>query len=248
MHGGQLNAKPVKPVSAKSWVVSDITGRVIHGEQIDVVRPIASITKLVTAMIVLDAEQDLDEMLPLSRRLKNRLSDRQPYSRRTLLEISLVNSDNRASMTLCEHYPGGYDSCIQALNRKVQELGMYSTSLSDPTGLDNRNTSTAQDLVQLVRAARSYGMIIDSSRKNKVEVRVKKRWIHFVNTNPMIGGKHNVLVSKTGFTTPAGGCIVLLLDTDLGDRVVVVLGSRNTRTRIPEAEFIAELPDDEQQD
>lgn len=240
LHTEQLQAKPV---SAKSWVVSDITGRIIHEEQIDAVRPIASITKLITAMIVLDAGQDLDEMLPLSSRLKNRLPNKEKYTRRTLLEISLVNSDNRASMTLCEHYPGGYDACIRALNVKVQELGMSNTLLTDPTGLDHRNLSTARDLVFLVRAARTYGMIIDSSRKNQVKVRTIKRWIHFVNTNPMIGRKQNVLVSKTGWTIPAGGCIVLLLDTDLGDRIVVILGSRNTHTRIPEAEFISALPD-----
>lgn len=241
-YGGNVNAQPL---SAKSWLVSDIRGQVIRGEDIDAVRPIASITKLMTAMIVLDAKQDLDEYIELSRKLHNKLPAKIKLTRRTLIEMSLVKSDNRASMTLCEHYPGGFDACIRSMNRKASALDMSKTEFHDPTGLDNRNVSTARDLVNLVKAARSYGLIVDSSQKAQVKVSVRKYWLIFNNTNPMVvkNPKH-VMVSKTGYTTPAGGCIVLLLDTAHGDRVVVVLGSKNTRTRIPEAEFIADMHDD----
>jgi D-alanyl-D-alanine endopeptidase (penicillin-binding protein 7) len=115
----------------------------------------------------------------------------------------------------------------------------------DPTGLDNRNISTAEDLIILVQAARTYPLIVDASKKTKVEIKISRRWVFFKNTNPMIGKDHRIVVSKTGFTNPAGGCIVMAMDTDLGQRTVVVLGSKNTKTRIPEAEFISNLkPED----
>ena len=240
-YGGNVNAQPL---SAKSWLVSDIRGQVIRGENIDAVRPIASITKLMTAMVVLDAQQNLEEYVELSRKLSNRMPAKVKLTRRTLLEMSLIHSDNRASLTLCEHYPGGLDACLGAMNRKAQSLDMDQTEFHDPTGLDNRNVSTARNLINLVKAARGYGIIVDSSQKSQVRVEMKKYWLIFNNTNPMIvRNTRHVLVSKTGFTNPAGGCIVLLLDTAQGDRVVVVLGSRNTRTRIPEAEFIADMKD-----
>lgn len=240
-HGSYVNGQPL---SAKSWLVSDVSGQVIRGENIDSVRPIASITKLMTAMVVLDARQDLEEYIELSKKLHNRMPLKIKLTRRTLLEMSLIHSDNRASLTLCEHYPGGLDACLRAMNRKAQNLNMDLTEFHDPTGLDNRNVSTARNLINLVKAARSYGIVVDSSQKAQVRVEMKKYWLIFNNTNPMIvKNTRHVLVSKTGFTNPAGGCIVLLLDTVQGDRVVVVLGSKNTRTRIPEAEFIADMKD-----
>ena len=227
------------PVTAKSWLVSDITGNIVASENIDELRPIASITKLITAMVVIDAQQDMDEVITLVAGTKKRPGV--TFTRRQLMEISLVHSDNRASFVLCDHYPGGRNSCISAMNNKVHSLGMTRTSISDPSGLDNRNVSTARELILLVRAARTYGAIIDASKQARVEIKLKKKWLFFNNTNPMIGKDRRVVVSKTGFTNPAGGCIVLLLDTEQGDRVVVVLGSKNTRTRIPEAEFISNI-------
>jgi D-alanyl-D-alanine endopeptidase (penicillin-binding protein 7) len=226
-------------LTAKSWLVSDITGKIIASENIDDVRPIASITKLLTAMVVLDAQQNMDEAVTLVPGTKKRPG--LAFTRRQLMEMSLVHSDNRASFALCDHYPGGRDACITAMNNKAHGLGMTQTSVSDPTGLDNRNVSTARELVLLARAARTYGAIVDAGKQQRVEIKLKKKWLFFNNTNPMIGKDRRVVISKTGFTSPAGGCIVLLLDTELGDRVVVVLGSKNTRTRIPEAEFISKM-------
>lgn len=226
-------------LTAKSWLVSDITGKIIASENIDDVRPIASITKLLTAMVVLDAQQNMDEAVTLVPGTKKRPG--LAFTRRQLMEMSLVHSDNRASFALCDHYPGGRDSCITAMNNKAHGLGMIQTSMSDPTGLDNRNVSTARELVLLARAARTYGAIVDAGKQQRVEIKLKKKWLFFNNTNPMIGKDPRIVISKTGFTNPAGGCIVLLLDTELGDRVVVVLGSKNARTRIPEAEFISNI-------
>jgi len=238
-----------QPVTAKSWLVVDENGKIIKGENTTVVRPIASITKLVTAMIVLDAKQDLDEKIAYrtfkSKRKhqgkKETVDKSHMLTRRELLYMSIVHSDNHASGVLCSNYMGGSTDCISAMNFKVARLGMMHTSMFDPTGLDNRNTSTAEDLVKLVHAARAYPEIVHASKQTKVEVKLQKKWLVFNNTNPMIGKDHRIVVSKTGFTNPAGGCIVLGMDTELGQRTVIVLGSKNTRTRIPEAEFIADM-------
>ena len=236
-------------VTAKSWLVADADGKIIKGENTTAVRPIASITKLVTAMIVLDAKQDLDEKIAYrtfkSKRKhqgkKETVDKSHMLTRRELLYMSIVHSDNHASGVLCSNYMGGSTDCISAMNFKVAKLGMMNTSMFDPTGLDNRNTSTAEDLVKLVHAARAYPEIVHASKQTKVKVKLQKKWLVFNNTNPLIGKDHRITVSKTGFTNPAGGCIVLGMDTELGQRTVIVLGSKNTRTRIPEAEFISNM-------
>ena len=235
-----------KHVTAKSWLVSDATGKIIKGENTQEVRSIASISKLITAMIVLDAKQDMDEQLVYRSTLvrkKKKVVDTptQQFTRAQLLDMAIVHSDNRATQLLCSQYPGGTDACIVAMNIKVIHLGMYSTSMSDPTGLDNRNVSTAEDLIKLVAAAREYPEIINASKQSRVEIKIKKKWFVFNNTNPMIGKDHRIVISKTGWITASGGCIVMGLDTELGARTVVVLGSKNTHTRIPEAEFIADI-------
>jgi D-alanyl-D-alanine carboxypeptidase len=240
-------------VTAKSWLVADAEGKIIKGENTDTIRPIASISKLLTAMIVLDAKQNLDERITYkafrSKHRHHSKKDQVPRSqmltRRELLNMALVHSDNHAAAVLCSNYPGGITGCLSSMNFKVARLGMMHTSMMDPTGLDNRNVSTAEDLVLLVRAARTYPEIVYASKQSKIEINISKRWVFFKNTNPMIGKDHRIVVSKTGFTNPAGGCIVMGMDTDLGQRTVVVLGSKNTKTRIPEAEFISNLkPED----
>ena len=237
-----------QPVTAKSWLVADANGKIIRGENTTEVRPVASISKLLTAMVVLDAKQDLDEKITYrtfkskARNHKKEKVDKSHYlTRRELLNMALVHSDNHAAGVLCSNYKGGTLDCLNAINFKVAKLGMYHTSMFDPTGLDNRNVSTAEDLIKLVQAARGYPEIVNASKQTKVEIKISKRYWVFNNTNPMIGKDHRIVVSKTGFTNPAGGCIVMGLDTELGQRTVVVLGSKNTHTRIPEAEFISNI-------
>jgi D-alanyl-D-alanine endopeptidase (penicillin-binding protein 7) len=125
------------------------------------------------------------------------------------------------------------------MNIKAQLLGMSNTKYVEPTGLSVFNVSTATDLVKLVIAAKSYAEVIEAAHTPQVKIKMKKRWIFFSNTNPIIGKRHEFIVSKTGYIRASGGCIVMMLDTELGRRIVVVLGSKNTHTRIPEAEFIA---------
>lgn len=241
-------------VTAKAWLVADAAGQVIDSSNSSVVRPIASITKLVTAMVVLDANQPLAQMIPLSQQLEDALPRDKVLSRREVLYLALVKSDNRAALTLCEQYPGGLKACVIAMNRKMIDLGMQNSRVVEPTGLDVRNVSTADDLARLVLATKGYPDIVDASQTASVDIRTpikqvvgkrnRRRWVtvertvSFQNTNPLVrNGGEAVVISKTGFTNPAGGCIALLMN----NRVVIILGSKNTHTRIPEAQLLSRL-------
>lgn len=228
--------------TAKSWLVSNIDGHILDGEDVDKVRPIASITKLLTVMVVMDLKPDMSEKLTLTTKLQDRLpAKNQTLSRADLISMSIIHSSNRAAYTLCEHYPGGMEKCVEAMNRKLKSLKMENSIVYEPTGLDKRNVSTARELIYLTKAASEYSNIVYASRKSEIKIQVKKKWYVFRNTNPMIGHYQNIVVSKTGFINQSGGCITLLLDTSVGERIIVVLGSKNTHTRIPEAEFIYEV-------
>jgi len=234
-----------KPISAKSFLVTDNKGTVILERNADRTQPIASITKLMTAIIVLNAHQDLGEELRLDFKKSNVYHTKLPrtlktLSRGELLDLAIVKSDNFAAYTLCENYPGGVDRCVAEMNHQALEFGMYSTHFTDPTGLDQGNQSNARDLVKLVLVASQHPEITEASGKPLVSIQVKKRWWDFWNTNSLVRkNSERVIVSKTGYIHESGGCVVMLLDTDLGQRVIVLLGSKNTRTRIPELEQIA---------
>ena len=219
------NTKPV-PITATSWLVANAYGDVIQGENIDQQRSIASITKLMTVMVVLDANQDLAEVVG-------------PYTRKELIQLAMVKSDNHAAQMLCNSYPGGSTACVSAMNAKARKLKLSNTRYIEPTGLSVMNVSTAHDLIQIVLESSTYPEIVQSSKTSEVKIKLKKKWFVFHNTNPIIGKRHDFIVSKTGYIRASGGCIVMMLDTDVGRRIVVVLGSKNTKTRIPEAEFIA---------
>jgi D-alanyl-D-alanine carboxypeptidase len=232
-------------VTAKSYIVTDNKGAVILEKNADRTQSIASITKLMTAIIVLNAHQDLSEELRLDFKKSNVYHTKLPrtlktLSRGELLDLAIVKSDNFAAYTLCANYPGGVDRCIAEMNHEALEFGMYSTHFTDPTGLDQGNQSNARDLVKLVLVASRHPEITEASGKPLVSIRVKKRWWDFQNTNSLVRkNSENVIVSKTGYINASGGCVVMLLDTDLGQRVIVLLGSKNTRTRIPEAKEIS---------
>lgn len=213
-------------LTAHTWLVADGDGRIIQSENAQELRSIASITKLMTAMVIIDAGQNPKEKLG-------------NLTREQHIQMALVMSSNESAITLCDNYPGGKSSCIRDMNQKAIAMNMPNTKFVEASGLSPMNISTGKDLVELVLAASYYPDIIQASKTAQVKIQVKKKWFFFNNTNPIIGKRHNFMVSKTGWTNAAGGCIVMLLDTDIGRRLVVVLGSKNTRTRIPEAEFIA---------
>jgi len=211
------------PISAKSWVVADVNGKIIKGANTNDLRSIASITKLMTAMVVLDANQNLDE----------KIND---ISRRQHLRLALIRSNNDSSDLLCEHYPGGYQACVDAMNAKARSLKMRDTSFVDASGLDDDNVSTSSSLIKLVLAAQQYPLIVKSSQTPKMRIKLDEGYYSYKNTNPLVSKKF--IVSKTGYIRAAGGCIALLMDTNKGRRVVVILGSKNTHTRIPEVKHL----------
>ena len=226
---------PQQNITAQSWLVADDNGTILHGTNINEIRSIASITKLMTVMVVLDYNQNLSEIIP--KKLHNR-----KLTRQTLIDLTVVKSDNAAAKLLCDYFPNGYNACIEAMNEKAKSLGMYNTSFTDPTGLYHTNVSTAEDLIKLVHAASNYPEIVQASNMDAVRWNVgKKRQRVFVNTNSLVRNGYNFVVSKTGWITKSGGCIVMMMKTAKGVRTVILLGSKNIKTRIPEAYLIANL-------
>lgn len=219
-------------IQAKSWLIADGQGNIIEHENIEIQQPIASITKLMTAMVVLDANENLTMPLPKKFRGLN-------VSREQLLNLAVIKSDNIAARMLCEFYHRGYKACIEDMNHKASVLGMSDTSFFDSSGLDNRNVSTPRDLIKLLLAAEKYPLIVSASNQLVGELKKTKKkkiikW-RYTNTNPLVG-KYNVIVSKTGYVRASGGCLVMSAIVDGKKRLFVVLNSNTTRTRIRDME------------
>jgi D-alanyl-D-alanine endopeptidase (penicillin-binding protein 7) len=212
-------------ISAQSWLETDDQGNLIEGYNITEVRSIASITKLMTVMAVIDNNQNMQQKLG-------------KYTREQHIQLALVKSDNNSAKVLCDNFPGGRFECIRYMNEKANYLGMLRTKFVEPTGLSPMNISTALDLLRLVFEASHYSEITQASRTAVLTIKTGKQSQSFNNTNPIVGKRHSFIVSKTGTTNAAGGCIVMMVDTDVGRRIVIVLGSKNGKVRIPEAEFI----------
>jgi D-alanyl-D-alanine endopeptidase (penicillin-binding protein 7) len=222
-------------LTAQAWLVADDNGLILEGSHTTDVRSIASITKLMTSMVVLDSGQSLTEIIP--KKLYNRT-----FTRQELLNLAIVKSDNNAARMLCDYYPGGMFRCIQAMNDKANELKMYSSNFTDPTGLLTTNVSTAEDLIKLVMAAKNYPTITNASNTSTIQWQInKKTRAIFHNTNTLVGKGVDFIVSKTGWITASGGCIVMMLRGEQGVRTVILLGSKNTKTRIPEAYMVSKL-------
>jgi D-alanyl-D-alanine endopeptidase (penicillin-binding protein 7) len=222
-------------LTAQAWLVADSNGKILEGSNTKEIRSIASITKLMTAMVVLDSGQSLTEIIP--KKLYNK-----QLTRETLIDLAIVKSDNNAAKMLCDYYPGGYKSCIEAMNAKAISLQMNNSLFTDPTGRYHTNVSTAEDLIKLVFSASTYPLIVEASNMDAVRWSLnKKKTAEFKNTNTLVGHGYKFLVSKTGFINKAGGCIVMMLDTTQGIRTVVLLGSKNTKTRIPEAQMLSQI-------
>lgn len=221
-------------IQAKSWLIADADGKIIESENVEIVQPIASITKLMTAMIVLDSNPNLSEVV--SKKFKG-LS----LTKEQLLNLAIIKSDNTAAKILCETYHKGYNNCISDMNSKAQILGMKDTYFADSSGLDNRNVSSPIDLIKLLQAAERYPEIVKASNISVGElIKKKKRKISkwkFSNTNPLVA-KYNVIVSKTGYVKASGGCLVMSVYIKNKKKLFIVLNSKTTRTRIHDMETL----------
>lgn len=237
-------AKKPESILATNYLVQDIdSGEIIKEQGSQEVRSIASITKLMTAIVVLDAKQDLNEFITVTpiKGIKSKLSKGQ-ISRGDLLVLALMSSDNLAAKLLAINYPGGESSAIAAMNAKAQQLNMSSSRFVDPTGLLNDNVSTGLDLVKLIEAAENYQYIkyASTSAKMSVPVQGKKRtnYIDFHTTNHLVLQDPNIVLSKTGWIRNSGGCLIMAVH-DGGRRLaVILLNSRNTHTRFRDAELL----------
>ena len=215
--------------STESVLIADFDGNIVRQRDIDLVRPIASISKLMVAL--LSSEQDLDELLsiPLERHVQTVIPKKvKSLTRNELLTLALVRSDNLAAQILCANI----DNCVNRMNEKAIELGMFNTHYNEPTGLDRGNVSTATDLLKLVMVATINPVITSLSKLPKAEIDSGKISIKVHNTNPLTSTL-NIILSKTGFTNPAGGCLVMAVNSPVGQRILILLGSKNARTRIP---------------
>jgi D-alanyl-D-alanine endopeptidase (penicillin-binding protein 7) len=224
--------KGTPDLRSASALVTDDEGNIIYGKDIDAVRPIASITKLMTAMVVLDSALDLEQKITISeadldrvRLTGSRLEVGATLTRREMLQLAIMSSENRAASALGRNWPGGLQSFIAQMNQKAGELKMSRSHFTDPAGLNGGNTSTASDLVKLVLAANRYPLIHQASTRQSLQVRPfsNRGPLAYNNTNRLLkNSSWDIALSKTGYINEAGRCLVMLASID-GKPVSIVL-------------------------
>lgn len=234
--------------SVNAMVIDLQDNDVLYSRNADVVVPIASVSKLMTAMVVLDDKAPLDEWIAVdvskTREMKNVFSHVRIGSqlkRKDMLLLALMASENRAAATLAHHYSKGYDGFIAAMNAKAKALGMTHTHFVEPTGLSEKNVSTARDLARMVQAANRYALITELSTTPKKDMYFRKpnHVRAFYNTNPLVRAKSwDIAVSKTGFINEAGRCLVMLADIQNKPTAVVLLDSFGKRSHFGDANRI----------
>jgi len=251
--GSPLSARaadkvPARPEvrSAAALIVDANTGDVIFERDAKLVTPVASITKLMTALVVLDGKQPLDEVIKITAadRWKGKgafshLPNGAKLTRGDLLRLALMASENLAARTLGRNYPGGLTAFVRTMNMKAKVLGMTQTHFDDPSGLSSLNVSTARDLVKLVNAASRNPQIKEYSTLATHEVRAGKSVRLYRNTNLLVGKPDwDIVVQKTGFTNDAGQCLVM--EAMIAERpvVMVFLNSFGKLTRTADARRI----------
>ncbi len=222
-------------LKSASAIVIDDQGNLIYGKDVDTVRPIASITKVMTAMVILDAGLDLEEKITITKEDRDlirltgsRLEYGATLTRREMILLALMSSENRAATALGRTYPGGMDNFLQHMNRKARGLGMRNTYFADPAGLRADNVSTAADLARMITAAEGYPLITESSTTTRMEVRPYPRRgpLVYGNTNRLLKNKSwDIELSKTGYINEAGRCLVMQANIEGEDVSIVLLNS-----------------------
>jgi serine-type D-Ala-D-Ala endopeptidase (penicillin-binding protein 7) len=239
-------ARELRQPSLKSQaalVVDQDSGEVLLGKNAESTLPIASLTKLMTAIVTLDAELDPGEPVTVTKadvdRLRgshSRLQVGTTLSRDDMLHLALMASENRAASAIANSYPGGKDACVLAMNLKAQLLGMNGTRFEDGTGLSGRNVSTAQDLAKLVEAAHAYPKIRDFTTSTSYQVKIGHRAVRFGNTNNLTrSSRWEIGLSKTGYIAEAGRCLVMQVTLAGRSIIIVLLDSWGKYTRVGDA-------------
>ena len=232
--------------SASALVIDQETGNALFEKQSGAVVPIASISKLMTAMVVLDAKLDMNEVIAIGdddvdelKGTRSRLPVGTTMTRQTAMLLALMSSENRAAHALGRHYPGGMAAFVKAMNQKAQTLGMDSSRFEEPTGLSSNNVSTAHDLARMVAAAARYPEIRHFSTTDEASVDINGHIREFRNTNALVrSDTWEIGVSKTGYISEAGRCLVMQARVADKPVVIVLLDSSGKMTRVGDANRI----------
>ena len=229
-----LNPKKLKLKSAAALVL-DQYGEEVYSRHVSEPRPIASITKLMTAMVILDSNLDLQEKITITKDDRDliqltgsRLKYGATLTRKQLLQLALMASENRAANALARAWPQGKSAFVAAMNEKADELGMQASHFSDPAGLDPDNIASARDIARMVRAAMSYPLIRDATTTRSISVRPYKNRgeLKFGNTNRLLRNKSwDIQLSKTGYLNESGRCLVMQAEIDEQPLTIVLLDS-----------------------
>ncbi len=229
-HFSNLEGNP--RLRSASALVINADGSVIYGKDIDTVRPIASITKLMTAMVILDSGLDLEEKITVTKADRDlvqltgsRLEFGATLSRREMILLAIMSSENRAATALGRNWPGGIQDFVAAMNKKAAQLGMSNSQFADPAGLNAENISTARDLIKMVTSAQNYPLIREASTTTRIEVRpyAKRGPLVYGNTNRLLKNKSwDIALSKTGYINESGRCLVMQANIE-GEIVSIVL-------------------------
>lgn len=235
--------------SSAAMVVDQVSGQVLIEKNADAELPIASITKLMTALVVLDAHLPLDEKIIITRsdaRLEKNPPSRLPVGARLargeLLHLALMSSENRAAQALGRSYPGGLSAFVRAMNVKALKLGMASTRFTEPTGLNSGNVSSPRDLIRLVEEAYLHPEIRRYSTAKQLNIKVRGRTLQFRNSNVLVRAERwDLGLSKTGFIRDAGRCLVMQAEVESRPVIIVMLDAQGKRHRVRDAETIRKV-------
>jgi D-alanyl-D-alanine endopeptidase (penicillin-binding protein 7) len=242
-------AKLVRDLKLKSssvLIMDASDSSVLYSRHSDVPMPIASITKLMTALVVLDANQPLDEPIQITDADRDlpkggasRLTVGTTLTRGDLMHLALMSSENRAAHALGNNYPGGMPAMVAAMNAKAAELGMASSHFVDPTGLSSQNVASPEDLTKLVIAASHNPNIREYSTDSHYAVKVRRHMVEFRNTDNLVANPTwNIIVQKTGYIAEAGKCLVMAAVIEGRSVVIVLLDSLGKYTRVADAKRI----------
>ncbi len=232
--------------SSAALVLDQDTNEVLFSKNSEAVLPIASLTKLMTALVVTEANQPLDDVITITqddvdteKHSGSRLRVGTQLSRGEMLQLALMSSENRAAHALGRHYAGGLEAFVVAMNQKAQELGMGDTRYVEPTGLSSLNQSSARDLATLVKAAHEHQIIRELSTTAQAQVAIGKRQIQFRNTNLLVRNPSwDIGLQKTGYISEAGRCLVMQAQMAGRKVIMVFLDSAGKYSRLGDAERV----------
>lgn len=246
---------PLDLKSSVAYVLDQNTNEVLFSKNPQAVLPIASITKLMTALVVVEAGLSLDDKLTVTdedvdteKNTRSRLAVGTTLTRGEMLHLALMSSENRAAHALGRHYPGGLSAFVAAMNAKATTLGMADTHYVEPTGLSSRNQSSAADLAKLVNVTSQVPLLRDLSTSREARVALGKRMVQFRSTNGLLSNPlWDIGLQKTGFINEAGKCLVMQASMAGRKLIMVFLDSSGKASRIADAErmrkWLASQPD-----